>query len=461
MDRGIRRQMIPMRFILFFLFLPFVNAGELTATFVGDVMLGREVEREMLLRQETNPWSKLLFNKDGYVIGNFEGAVGLESECLQKGTLCLNVDPKRIPLLKRAGFTHMGVENNHSHDLGEKHYSATQTELEKNDIGAMSFELSPYFITKNGVSLGIVTVNWVTHRPKFREIQMKLRLAKQASDWAIVYIHWGTELLPMINEQQKDLAQKLMEAGADLILGHHPHVIQPARCINYRPVYYSLGNHLFDQRYPSTQMGLAVSCTFGRNNFHCSRKHTKRPSGSSYPEWSDAKLSPLECESVKKPKSSKNEPHWGVVTVGRQRALIYFEKGFELSRTSGFDLQYFAPFKHTDATQSYFIGHRAYSTFDNTVALRPSMYSIQNNELIADWKGSVLAYPTEDFEILQDSKSSFLCAFHSERSYFLKKPTPIENRLLTYSWNGFGFSREKSESRQKQCRTWALAAGYL
>jgi poly-gamma-glutamate synthesis protein (capsule biosynthesis protein) len=86
------------------------------------------------------------------------------------------------------------------------------------------------------------------------------------------------------SESQQAAARWLIAHGADLIVGHHPHVTQAAACVAGRPVFYSLGNHLFDQKYPETKQGLIADCRIADGRLRCGALRTETPRGSSYPE---------------------------------------------------------------------------------------------------------------------------------------------------------------------------------
>jgi poly-gamma-glutamate synthesis protein (capsule biosynthesis protein) len=70
--------------------------------------------------------------------------------------------------------------------------------------------------------------------------------AKDSADWVIVYLHWGVEYAVMPEERQKDLAASLIDNGADMIVGTHPHVLQGVEFYNEKPIVYSLGNFFFN-----------------------------------------------------------------------------------------------------------------------------------------------------------------------------------------------------------------------
>ena len=85
----------------------------------------------------------------------------------------------------------------------------------------------------------------------------------QAADFIIINAHWGAEYKSLSNSRQRQLAHSLIDAGADVIIGHHPHVVQEMEIYNNRPIFYSLGNFVFDQYFSvPTQQGLGVGLIF-------------------------------------------------------------------------------------------------------------------------------------------------------------------------------------------------------
>jgi hypothetical protein len=87
-------------------------------------------------------------------------------------------------------------------------------------------------------SAGVATFHVETCLRQVREFRPQV-------DWLIVSLHWGHEMSTLPSPEQRDQARRLIEAGVDVILGHHPHVVQPMESIEGRPVFYSLGNFLF------------------------------------------------------------------------------------------------------------------------------------------------------------------------------------------------------------------------
>jgi poly-gamma-glutamate synthesis protein (capsule biosynthesis protein) len=111
----------------------------------------------------------------------------------------------------------------------------------------------------------------------------KLRLAKSQAGLVIVSIHWGNELVPWPSGDQRKQAAWLIDNGADLVLGHHPHVIQAPQCIAGRPVFFSLGNHVFDQANPKTKEGVIADCLVTGGRLHCRAIRTHTSPGTTVP----------------------------------------------------------------------------------------------------------------------------------------------------------------------------------
>jgi poly-gamma-glutamate synthesis protein (capsule biosynthesis protein) len=88
-----------------------------------------------------------------------------------------------------------------------------------------------------------------------------IRFARPLADVLIVCLHWGVEYQPRPDRKQVELAHQMIDAGADLVVGGHPHVVQPTEFYHGRWIAYSLGNFIFDQRWPSTHHGLMLKVT--------------------------------------------------------------------------------------------------------------------------------------------------------------------------------------------------------
>ncbi|MEN9921802.1 MAG: hypothetical protein RL097_78 [Candidatus Parcubacteria bacterium] len=235
--------------------------------FVGDVLLARNVEILSQRYGATYPFDGLKFSTiapASYIIGNFESAVPVVHEPTAAGSLRFSVDASFLPYLRQAGFTHLSLANNHSFDYGKQNFLHTRETLLAHDLAPMGHpeqisKESISFLTVNHKVVALLTIHTLAQMPTISEIETMVSYASKRSDIQITYVHWGTEYEPVNNTSQRDLAEVLVKAGVDLIVGHHPHVVQNVDVIDGVPVFYSLGNYIFDQYFsPETQEGLVL-----------------------------------------------------------------------------------------------------------------------------------------------------------------------------------------------------------
>lgn len=253
--------------------------------FFGDLMLDRYV-RELISRQGIDYLLELLIEQDftsnyDYVFANLEGAVtnnGLHypPEMLYDFAF----DPETVNSLKDYNFNIFSLANNHLADQGQRGIKETYENL--NDLGFYYFGcrdgyLSPSFSYNNTDVLSEDNCSMIITETKNRKIAWlgfsvvyqtidenkiieKIKTAKENSDFVIVSPHWGIEYQTKASDRQRNLAKKMVENGADLIIGHHPHVIQDYEKYQDAYIFYSLGNFMFDQYFSSeTQEALVVS----------------------------------------------------------------------------------------------------------------------------------------------------------------------------------------------------------
>lgn len=252
--------------------------------FTGDILLSRRVASE-LERSKVSPWAHFteLFESAQWVSGNLEGALGQASECQKPASLCFAMPVNATRMLKNAGFTGVTLENNHAADLGDAGRERTRKLAEKAFLTAVDFEDSPQIVRIGDTKLAILSITLVPAADKHVQeipsmgVSEKLRLARKQADLVVVSIHWGTEYQRLVDLTQRAQARWLIQQGADLIVGHHPHVVQSPECVEGHPVFFSLGNHLFDQTYPPTKEGLIADCLLSSGRLTCQgiRTHTE------------------------------------------------------------------------------------------------------------------------------------------------------------------------------------------
>jgi poly-gamma-glutamate synthesis protein (capsule biosynthesis protein) len=186
------------------------------------------------------------------------------------------------------------MENNHAGDLGSIGREQTREAFRHAGLLAVDFENSPQFIQLAKFEIALVAITTIpaadgrVQEVPSEEVLEKLRLARLRATVVVVSIHWGNELMPWPSSTQRKQAAWLVEHGADLVLGHHPHVLQSPECIAGSPVFFSLGNHVFDQANPRTKEGLIADCRLSQGRLRCQGIRTQTGSGTSVPRVSSS-----------------------------------------------------------------------------------------------------------------------------------------------------------------------------
>lgn len=249
-----------------------VSAGPLV--FVGDVLLARNVEFLMHTKGVDYPFKNApeLFGSDNSaVIGNFESAILERHKKTPSFVTTFSVDSKFLPVVKKTGFTHMSLANNHSFDYGSTTFNHTRQSLEQAGISQFGHPLlidgmSSVIVRSSNVTVGIVAVNQIFNESNWDEIHTSLDALSSTTDYQIMYIHWGDEYMLKHNNAQEVFAKKLIDSGADAIIGHHPHVVQDIDVYKDKPIFYSLGNFIFDQYFSvDVEQGLLLKLSFVQN----------------------------------------------------------------------------------------------------------------------------------------------------------------------------------------------------
>lgn len=252
----------------------------LSVCFTGDLLLDRGV-RDQIEKRGTdflfNDVSEL-FNSADAVIANLECPVTNHTAPINKRFI-FRGEPGWLPSLKRSGITHLVMANNHSNDQGTEGMEDTYSELLRNDLIPIGFgkdhlsACKPIIIEKKGIRLAVFSSaqlimenfpflpdkSCICQASTEELVSAILKYKKKnPKDYVIVVLHWGAEYQTIPSPIQRIKAKKLINAGCDAIIGHHPHVIQPMGYIDNKPVFYSLGNFIFDSTKPNTNTGLMV-----------------------------------------------------------------------------------------------------------------------------------------------------------------------------------------------------------
>jgi hypothetical protein len=437
---------------------------EVRLLFTGDILLSRNVALE-LAKRKTSPWiaAGALFRHADLVVGNLEGAVGEASDCLPSNpsSPCFSIAEGSIPLLSSAGFIALSVENNHSDDLGQNGRAATIRALERNELVPLSFDLSPRFFPCVRLTVGMIALNLVPGCDgscasfPWHALRQKLRTARVLANLVVVTVHWGSELLDWPNRTQIDVSEWLIAHGADLVVGHHPHVIQAPEMIRGRPVFFSLGNHLFDQKYPATKEGLIADCRIHQGSLICQGIVTHTARDSFFPEIAEAKhydLTPAALQDPIRVSGFMIRPVSGNSGAINEMSLEGVSNdGRRMWKTRPIELVSISTGKLDGKNEYLFTLERHFSPIDGEIGLRPHVYSVTPRGLLARWRGSGLAWPLLDAIILPDD-GKFLCGLHRGDSYIDLQPESNQVRVAAYRWNGFGFSGVDDPEVREKCR---------
>ena len=184
-----------------------------------------------------------LFSEDDLTIVNFEGTLSNQGERADK-QFAFRGKPEYVNILTSSSVEAANLANNHSADYGD--VSLTDTIKYLNEAGISNFIGTNTAIKEiNGISVGMVGINALNETEADKLEKVIGSVKSLGAQLVIVSIHWGEEKSNTPNEQQKELAHKAIDLGADLVIGTHPHVLQGIEKYNGKYIAYSLGNFCF------------------------------------------------------------------------------------------------------------------------------------------------------------------------------------------------------------------------
>jgi poly-gamma-glutamate synthesis protein (capsule biosynthesis protein) len=295
---------------------------EVTFLAVGDISLSRNIAYTIQKNGNDPDYpfrniSALLKSTD-FNFGNLETPFSSSDRFTPSNTLVFNAPKLNVKGLVDNNFKILNLANNHSFDQGMDGIRTTQKVLKENDIQFMGTGESldeswqPAIIEKNGIKIGFIgasyasindggksTNNFVSRIEDISHLQLAIRNTKLVADFLVVTMHAGTEYTTKPNQSQIDFAHAAIDAGADMVIGAHPHWVQEKEIYcpksvsspvqgearwgensaqlansneftepkqtNCKPIYYSLGNFIFDQSWSKeTTEGLALKITLNK-----------------------------------------------------------------------------------------------------------------------------------------------------------------------------------------------------
>lgn len=252
---------------------PKMDPVSLTLSVVGDCTLGNDeyFDYDTSLNAYYENYGadyfmanvKSIFSKDDLTIANFEGTLTESTEREDK-QFAFKAPASYANILTAGSVEAVNTANNHSHDYGEESFNDTLKALDTANILHFGYDETAVTEVK-GVKVGLVGI-YELNDHLGREEQLKQNIAKVKQDGAqliVVIFHWGNEKEEVPDENQKTLGHLAIDEGADLVCGHHPHVLQGIEEYKGKNIVYSLGNFCFGgNAYPSDMDTIIFQQTF-------------------------------------------------------------------------------------------------------------------------------------------------------------------------------------------------------
>lgn len=269
----------------------------LKITAVGDILLGRGVGSRLEKDKKgyIYPFEKVadILKKGDIVFGNLEEPITEQTYSLaglnKGGKIVLKNKVQAFDGIKYAGFNLFSLANNHILDYYDSGLLDTMDILNKNGIaysGAgrnIDEARKPAIIEKKGLKIALLSytdmadilykgnppISFAAGNNKYGVAPRKLEYIKEdikrirdSVDIIIISLHWGVEESFNVLPSQTEFAHTLLDEGADVILGHHPHQFQGIEIYKGKPIMYSLGNFIFDQNDPENQESFIISMEY-------------------------------------------------------------------------------------------------------------------------------------------------------------------------------------------------------
>lgn len=246
--------------------------------FVGDMCFSDSIvnayNEELGVDNIVSPTYKKIIEESDFFAGNLECVLSDRGEAENK-QWTFKASPSMVELLKDMRVNLVSVANNHSMDYGEDAFYDTLKILNENGIRYvggghnLAEAKNGCVVNINGVNYGFIAatavvpytrwfaegdVGGVNNGYNLTSVNKSVRQMKKIADKVIVYFHWGVEKEEVANKTQQVAARSVINAGADLVIGAHPHVLQNIEFYKSKPIIYSLGNFIFGSTWTDTAM---------------------------------------------------------------------------------------------------------------------------------------------------------------------------------------------------------------
>lgn len=183
------------------------------------------------------------FENDDFTFLNLEVVMGLGVGKQANKTFVFSAPEEYVNIMTCSSVEAVTLANNHTEDFGIEGYQNTIRILEENGIAYVEEDKTSLFVTETGLTIGLYADSFDFKESDIQENIASLR--EQGAEIIICAFHWGTEGAYRHNDKQERYAHAAIDAGADMVVGHHPHVLQDMEEYNGKPIFYSLGNFSF------------------------------------------------------------------------------------------------------------------------------------------------------------------------------------------------------------------------
>ena len=257
---------------------PTAEPVSITVSMVGDCTLGTDVNFDQstsfdaFYQMKNDPGYffqnvKDIFTADDLTVANMEGTLTTSNDRQQK-TFAFKGNPSYTEILTQGGVEATNLANNHSHDYGDQSYEDTIQYLEAAGITTFGYDRTAVMDVK-GIKVGLIGIYELKDGLGRQQqvIDTIQEVKDQGAQVIIVSFHWGTEKSNIPDDIQKTLAHLAIDQGADLVVGHHPHVLQGIEKYQGKNIVYSLGNFCFGgNKNPSDKDTMIFQQTFTVEN---------------------------------------------------------------------------------------------------------------------------------------------------------------------------------------------------
>lgn len=257
---------------------PTAEPVSITVSMVGDCTLGTDVNFDQstsfdaFYQMKNDPGYffqnvKDIFTADDLTVANMEGTLTTSNDRQQK-TFAFKGNPSYTEILTQGGVEATNLANNHSHDYGDQSYEDTIQYLEAAGITTFGYDRTAVMDVK-GIKVGLIGIYELKDGLGRQQqvIDTIQEVKDQGAQVIIVSFHWGTEKSNIPDDIQKTLAHLAVDQGADLVVGHHPHVLQGIEKYQGKNIVYSLGNFCFGgNKNPSEKDTMIFQQTFTVEN---------------------------------------------------------------------------------------------------------------------------------------------------------------------------------------------------